>query len=62
MKFKTGDIVRFKYDKNVFGLHEVTGYSADDEITLTINECNSEFYSNENDLILVCAVSERRDY
>jgi hypothetical protein len=60
-EYKTGDIVRFKRDKEIFGLYEVTGYSADNEITLTKDECNSEFYADENDLILVCRFGFRND-
>lgn len=61
MKYKTGDIVRFNHDKEIFGLHEVTGEDANGEITVTSNECNSEFYADEKDLIFVCAKKERRD-
>ena len=61
MKYEVGDIVRFKFPKQIFGLHEVTGYSADGEITLTLNECNSEFYADENDLVFVCSVKDRKD-
>lgn len=61
VKYNTGDIVRFVEDRRIFGLHEVTGYDANGEITLTDDECNSEFYANEEDLILVCSVKERKD-
>lgn len=61
MKFKRGDIVRFEHEKEIFGLHEVTGESANSEITVTHNECNSESYADEKDLILVCSVVDRKD-
>lgn len=61
MKFEIGDIVRFMYKKEIFGLHEVTGESANGEITVTINECNSEFYADEKDLIMVCPIADRKD-
>ena len=61
MDFIIGDIVRFKHEKEIFGLHEVTGYSVDGEITLTKDECNSEFYADEKDLILVCRFGFRND-
>jgi hypothetical protein len=61
LRFKEGDIVRFKHDVQIYGLHEVTGFSADNEITLTVNECNSEFYADEKDLILVCRFELRSD-
>lgn len=62
--FNTGDIVRFnaeQKDEYGFGLFEVTGYDADGLITLTKNECNSEFYSKQEFLILVCKVGRRVD-
>ena len=61
MKYKIGDIVRFKHDKHIFGLHEVTGEDANGEITVTPNECNSEFYANRKDLIFVCSKEDRKD-
>jgi hypothetical protein len=61
MKFQIADIVRFKPEEEEFGLYEVTGYSADEEITITNNECNSECFADENALILVCSVQDRKD-
>lgn len=58
---KTGDIVRFKHELEIFGLYEVTGESADGELTVTNNECNSESYANKEDLILVCSYEDRKD-
>lgn len=62
--FDTGDIVRFNANEKEefgFGLFEVTGYDADGLITLTKDECNTEFYSKQEYLILVCKVSNRGD-
>jgi hypothetical protein len=61
LRFRLGDIVRFKPEKEILGLHEVTGIGEGSEVTLTFDECNSEFYADENDLILVCPEYERRD-
>ena len=59
--YKSGDIVRFKHEKEIFGLFEVTGYDANGEITLTKNECNSEFFADQKDLVFVCKVENRID-
>lgn len=61
MKYYTGDIVRFIEARRILGLHEVSGCDEDGEITVTDDECNSEFYANEGDLILVCSVEDRKD-
>jgi hypothetical protein len=61
-KLKIGDIVRFK-DINKKGLYEVTGTYEDKvyQVTVTNNECDSEYYANINYLIFVCAVENRQD-
>jgi hypothetical protein len=61
MLFETGDIVRFKDNSYSLGLHEVTGYSENNKITLTNDECTTEFYAEEKDLILVCRFGFRND-
>lgn len=61
MKYYAGDIVRFIDARRIVGLHEVIGYDEDGEITVTNDECNSEFYADEDDLILVCSVDDRKD-
>lgn len=61
MKYYAGDIVRFIDARRIVGLHEVSGYGEDGEITVTNDECNSEFYADEDDLILVCSVDDRKD-
>lgn len=61
MKYYAGDIVRFIDARRIVGLHEVSGYDEDGEITVTNDECNSEFYADEDDLILVCSVDDRKD-
>lgn len=61
MKYYAGDIVRFIDARRIVGLHEVCGYDEDGGITVTNDECNSEFYADEDDLILVCSVDDRKD-
>jgi hypothetical protein len=61
MKFIIGDIVRFKPEEDESGLWEVTGYSTNGEITITNDECDSEWNADENSLILVCSAKDRKD-
>ncbi|SET42194.1 hypothetical protein SAMN05216389_11111 [Oceanobacillus limi] len=67
-KYSVGDVVRTK-DRGLLGLWEVTNIcdiardpdSFDYDYMITDNECDSEIYVRENDLILVCKVEDRRD-
>jgi hypothetical protein len=57
-----GDIVRFK-DRVEKGLYEVTGIYEDKtyQVTVTNNECDSEFYARLDQLIFVCSSEDRKD-
>ncbi len=65
MKYQICDVVRFKPEKEISGLFEITGFHVPDgyecDCTITDNECNSESYAKQEDLILVCSVEDRKD-
>jgi hypothetical protein len=65
MKFEICDIVRFKPEKEIFGLYEITGFHVPSDYecdcTITKDECNSEIYARQDDLMLVCSINDRKD-
>lgn len=61
MKYNTGDVVRYRLKQ---GLFEVTGAYTDKaayDYTITNDECDTERYVLERDLIFVCSISDRQD-
>lgn len=64
MKYGIGDIVRFKLAKGKKdGLHEITEvyHNKIYDYAVTNDECNSEYYAFDEDLIFVCAYKDRKD-
>jgi hypothetical protein len=64
MKYRIGDIVRFKDNSHSLGLHEITGVYDNKEAyqySVTNDECYTEHYARHSDLIFVCPVHERQD-
>lgn len=64
MKYRMGDIVRFKLGRDgKDGLHEITDIYKDKvyQYSVTNDECNSEYYAKHEDLIFVCAFKDRKD-
>jgi hypothetical protein len=66
MKFKTGDIVRVKHEIDLFEVVDVIDAHTkpegfDYDYTVTNDECDTEIYVIEKDLIPVCYTENRLD-
>lgn len=61
MELKTGDIVRYKHQYGVSGLHEVVEVVNDESVIVTKDECDSENHAYILELIFVCSVDDRKD-
>jgi hypothetical protein len=57
-EYEIGDVVRHKIG---VGLLEISGNFSMGTYSVTSDSCDSEFLVKEDDIILVCAVKDRRD-
>lgn len=60
-KFETADLVRHIAYKGIFEVADVYSDKLAYDCTITNNECDSERYVWQRDLILVCSVRDRMD-
>jgi hypothetical protein len=61
MRLQSGDIVRFKHEHGIAGLHEVVAIADPEGVEVTNGECDNERYAYNNWLIFVCSGEDRKD-